>query len=410
MTYHGKVVGPNGQTYLCEHNHRTLTAAITCANSSATRRMAAMEWNRAAVQAAQRAALARKRAEERAAAQARRVAAQEASAARRAAAQAAAEEAKAAKRVAKLAAMPPQRAWKKMTPEERLLKVAEAELGVYGEIVSSEAKAAYEKRAAKRAAASAPEASKPALPSAAMPSRAQAADAPAYMRALDPSLSPYERARAKEQASGDPEQWRKYVAALRAQQADRDSARLTASTSGGGSGQAGDVRTARPAIPGSSLPLPPPGGAPPNARPAATEPVRSGSGLRSATTGRPGLTGDIGGGAGARRSGGNAAGDASAGPSEGFSGDGLFVVGLDITPGVYRTAGPVSGHRGYFALLKSTSTRDIMENSIVAGPATITVGPGVRAVEVRRCQPWSRLGDNLDAVIAAASKKGNTAR
>ena len=64
----------------------------------------------------------------------------------------------------------------------------------------------------------------------------------------------------------------------------------------------------------------------------------------------------------------------------------------------------MSGRRGYFALLKSTSTRDIIENSIVTGPATITVGPGVKAVQVRRCQPWSRLGDNLDDVIAAASK------
>ena len=153
VIYHGKVFGPNGQVYQCEHNHRTMTAAVTCANSASTRRMAAMAWNRAAVQAAQAAALAKKRAEERAAAEARRAAAREASAARRAAAQAAAEEAKAAKRAAKLAAMPPQRAWKRMTPEERLLKIAEAELGVYGEVLSPEAKAAYDRRAANRPAA-----------------------------------------------------------------------------------------------------------------------------------------------------------------------------------------------------------------------------------------------------------------
>ena len=116
MTYHGKVIGPNGQVYFCEHNHRTQTAAITCADSSRTRQMAAMEWNRAAVQAARAAALAKQRAEQRAAAQARKIAAQEAAAAHRAADRAAAEEAKAAKRAAKLAAMPPQRAWKRMTP------------------------------------------------------------------------------------------------------------------------------------------------------------------------------------------------------------------------------------------------------------------------------------------------------
>jgi hypothetical protein len=39
--------------------------------------------------------------------------------------------------------------------------------------------------------------------------------------------------------------------------------------------------------------------------------------------------------------------------------------------------------------------------------ATITIGPGVRAVKVQRCQPWFRLGDSLDAIIAAAGKKEN---
>jgi hypothetical protein len=101
-------------------------------------------------------------------------------------------------------------------------------------------------------------------------------------------------------------------------------------------------------------------------------------------------------------------GKPKAGAPTGFGGDGLFVVGLDITPGVYRTAGPISGRRGYFALLKSTSTRDILENSIVAGAATITVGPGVKAVQVRRCQPWYRLGDSLDEVIAAAGEPRRT--
>jgi hypothetical protein len=154
--YHGRVAGPNGQVYVCEHNHRTLTAAVTCSNSSATRRMATAKFNRAAAQAAQAAALAKKRADERAARQARRAAAQEAATARRAAAHVAAEEAKAAKRAAKLASMSPQRAWKRMTPEERLLSTAESELAAYGEIVSAEAKAAYDRRAEQRAALNPP--------------------------------------------------------------------------------------------------------------------------------------------------------------------------------------------------------------------------------------------------------------
>jgi hypothetical protein len=167
MTFHASLVGPNGQVYHCEHNHRTETAAITCANSSATRQMANLAWQRTAVQAAQAAALARRREQDRLAAQARRIAAQQAEAARRAAAQQAAaarraaarraaedakraaDEDKAAKRAAKLAAMPPRRAWKLMTPEERLIRTAEAELEVYGAIVSAEAKAAYDRRSGK---------------------------------------------------------------------------------------------------------------------------------------------------------------------------------------------------------------------------------------------------------------------
>ncbi|HET9896682.1 MAG TPA: hypothetical protein VFQ44_17265 [Streptosporangiaceae bacterium] len=167
VSFHASLVGPNGQVYHCEHNHRTETAAVTCANSSATRNMANLAWQRAAVQAAQAAALARQREQQRAAAQARRIAAQQAEAVRRAAARQeeaakrataqraaedakrAAEEMKAAKRAAKLAAMPPRRAWKLMTPEERLVKTAEAELEVYGTIVSAEAKAAYDRRAGK---------------------------------------------------------------------------------------------------------------------------------------------------------------------------------------------------------------------------------------------------------------------
>lgn len=161
MIYHGRVTGPGGQVYQCEHNHRTETAAITCANSSATRRMAAMVWQRAADQAAREAALAKQRAEEREAARAHEIAEQAAAEARRAAAQAASEQAKATKRAAKLAAMTPQRAWKHMTPAERLLRTADLEMQEYGEIRSQDALAAYEAHAAKPAVPEMPTESEP---------------------------------------------------------------------------------------------------------------------------------------------------------------------------------------------------------------------------------------------------------
>jgi len=87
-------------------------------------------------------------------------------------------------------------------------------------------------------------------------------------------------------------------------------------------------------------------------------------------------------------------------------GDGVFVVGLDIKPGVYRTAGPASGRTGYYALLSSTNTTDIINNNNIAGPATMTVGPDVKAVSVTACQPWFWLGASLDAAINRSTSEG----
>ena len=263
-----------------------------------------MAWNRAAVEAAQAAAAARKRDEERAAAQARRIAAQEASAARRAASLAAAEEARAAKRAARLAAMSPRRAWRRMTPQERLLRTAEAELQVYGEIISADAKAVYEGHAAKPAAPSAPALSEPALPETAVPPTARAAsDIPDYLRALDPSLSPDERALAKGRAAGDPGQWQKYQAALRAQheaQADREVARLRATMSGPGSVPARGRHARGPAVPSAAAPpatVTPMTAVTPGTHLAARDPVHHGPGAQPAAGALPGLSGAASGGA-----------------------------------------------------------------------------------------------------------------
>lgn len=164
MIYHGRVTGPGGQLYQCEHNHRTQTAAITCANSSATRRMAALARQRAADQTARNDALAKRRFEEWETAQARRIAAQTAS-----------EQAKAAKRAARLAAMTPQQAWEHMTPLERLLRTADLEMELHGEIRSPDALAAYEARAAEPAAPKVPAPSKSALVERPVPARTDVA-------------------------------------------------------------------------------------------------------------------------------------------------------------------------------------------------------------------------------------------
>lgn len=78
-------------------------------------------------------------------------------------------------------------------------------------------------------------------------------------------------------------------------------------------------------------------------------------------------------------------------PQTVMSQDGVYVVGTDIQPGTYHTTGAVSGDC-YYALLSSTNTNDIIDNNNVTGPATITVGAGVKAVAVNGCNPWQKIG------------------
>jgi predicted nucleotide-binding protein len=74
-------------------------------------------------------------------------------------------------------------------------------------------------------------------------------------------------------------------------------------------------------------------------------------------------------------------------------GDGVYLVGPDIQPGTYRTAGPADARRGtcYYALLSSTNTQDIITNNNVNGPAVITIEPDVKAVHFSGCKPWHRI-------------------
>jgi restriction system protein len=76
-----------------------------------------------------------------------------------------------------------------------------------------------------------------------------------------------------------------------------------------------------------------------------------------------------------------------------ISWDGIFVVGRDIEPGKYHTAGPVRDG-GYWALLSSMDPDDVIDNGVVTRPVSITVGPGVKAIKVRGCQPWHLIADS----------------
>jgi hypothetical protein len=75
------------------------------------------------------------------------------------------------------------------------------------------------------------------------------------------------------------------------------------------------------------------------------------------------------------------------------SGDGVYVVGKDIKPGLYHTRG--SGDTGqddcYYATLNSTSTNDIADNNNFDGAETIDVS-GAYAFQISGPCTWVRTG------------------
>lgn len=82
------------------------------------------------------------------------------------------------------------------------------------------------------------------------------------------------------------------------------------------------------------------------------------------------------------------------GPRTNF-GDGTFVVGTDIQPGIYRTDGPyqrpVPGC--YWARLSGLggTTAEIIANASGNGPTTVTVRAGDAAFESSGCLPWAKI-------------------
>jgi hypothetical protein len=67
-------------------------------------------------------------------------------------------------------------------------------------------------------------------------------------------------------------------------------------------------------------------------------------------------------------------------------GDGTFLVGEDIRPGTYRTAGGSC----YWARLKGTSGEldDVIANGNVTGPTTVTIAPSDDAFQTSGCEDW----------------------
>lgn len=71
-----------------------------------------------------------------------------------------------------------------------------------------------------------------------------------------------------------------------------------------------------------------------------------------------------------------------------FPGDGLYLVGVDVQPGTYRSEG---GANCYWARLNATGD-DILDNYYGAGATVLTIQPGDGVVEVSGCAPFTLVG------------------
>ena len=96
---------------------------------------------------------------------------------------------------------------------------------------------------------------------------------------------------------------------------------------------------------------------------------------------------------------------AAADPMDPVPGNGFFVVGPDIAPGLYRTGGSGSAWGVWInnvptedsmCLWFTYSTPDankdhVVETNISMGPMYANINSSVMAFESRNCQPWTRV-------------------
>ncbi|MFF4128335.1 hypothetical protein ACFYYP_32835 [Microbispora rosea] len=81
------------------------------------------------------------------------------------------------------------------------------------------------------------------------------------------------------------------------------------------------------------------------------------------------------------------------GPAKTIAGDGQYLVGEDIKPGTYKTAGTDGDFACYWARLRNATGEfsAIIANDNITGPARVTLKKG-EYFETKRCQSWKRVG------------------
>ncbi|GAB3033049.1 hypothetical protein [Mycobacterium bourgelatii] len=72
--------------------------------------------------------------------------------------------------------------------------------------------------------------------------------------------------------------------------------------------------------------------------------------------------------------------------------DGTFLVGTDIAPGVYSSAGPVGNGTCYWKRLANPDGA-LIDNALTKKPQVVRIEPTDKAFKTDGCQPWQSTPD-----------------
>ncbi|MGV0812912.1 hypothetical protein ABQF34_13215 [Mycolicibacterium boenickei] len=81
---------------------------------------------------------------------------------------------------------------------------------------------------------------------------------------------------------------------------------------------------------------------------------------------------------------------APGGPATTIDHDGIFVVGTDIAPGNYASAGPVENGTCYWKRMADLHGGDIIDNAFSKKPQVVSIDATDKAFKTSGCQPWQK--------------------
>jgi hypothetical protein len=79
---------------------------------------------------------------------------------------------------------------------------------------------------------------------------------------------------------------------------------------------------------------------------------------------------------------------AAGGPKTSITTDGTFVVGTDIAPGTYASAGPVGDGTCYWKRMSNAASDNMIDNALSKKPQIVQIDPTDAKFKTDGCQAW----------------------